>query len=287
MPEEFVDRLREAILDPGGVDVAGLRGAATNAGADLTRNRALALIRLAHNQPVSQDVEHEVRERLNAQAPVVADRGESQLVATLACEALIVNFAPTRQRYVRPLLAALATRCAAYAGWRPVHPDLSAYANAYLSLRSQLVHQYPPGLAPVKRPPDAEEGWKPTIEQQHVVLRDLVMGDRNIALERERLVWWLLSDTRPEHPLALAAELSDCIAVAPEPLPATEMLRAKLTRAVPVETVLPAVDVPADIAELCPDLTKPSADTDPDARTNLAARCLHQLMLVRVAKDTQ
>src|ERR1700683_3049617 len=214
MPEEFLDRLREAILDPGAVDVQGLHAAAANAGNDLTRDRALALVRLAHNEPVSGDAETEVRESLNGKGHLVADHGETQLVATLACEALIINFAPSRHRPARPLLAALATRCAPYAGWRAVPPDLAGYANSYLSLRSQMVHQHPAGLATIRRPADAEENWKPSPEQQHAALRDLVLNDRVVALERDRLAWWLLSDIRPAYPLALASELNDCVSIA-------------------------------------------------------------------------
>ena len=176
---------------------------------------------------------------------------------------------------------------APYAGWRAVPPDLAGYANSYLSLRSQMVHQHPAGLATIRRPADAEENWKPSPEQQHAALRDLVLNDRVVALERDRLAWWLLSDIRPAYPLALASELNDCVSIAPEPLAATEMLRSKLTRAEPLDTPLPVVDVPPDVAELCPDLTAQSAPEGRDAQMGLASRCLHQLMLVRVAKETQ
>jgi hypothetical protein len=277
MPDQPTDRLREAILTPEEVDIEALKAAAAAAGSEISPERAMTLVRLAHHQTVQPELLADALERMNTPGEVLTSNDE-QLIAVLACEALILNFA--RVRYTRGELPALAIPCARHAGWTPVHPDLESHAASYRASRSIAVRERPFGMPEPKRPADAAADWEPTPSEEYRVLRDVVAMDRLATREREALAWWLLSQTRPRHPVSVALELSASIHFMPEPLAATEMLRAKLDMPT-VEGPPVTIDVPPELSELCPDIVNPRAEVADAEEFEEAVRCLSQLMLLR------
>ena len=78
-------------------------------------------------------------------------------------------------------------------------------------------------------------------------------------------------------------ELSGCIVWIPEPLAAKQMLRAKLSQK-PFGDQVEFVDVPEEVAVLCPDLIAPREAVPEEQQFETAIRCLEQLMLVRAHK---
>src|ERR1700735_973519 len=139
MSDPFLDRLREALVEPSDSDVNVLRAGATAAASELTPERALTLVRLAHHQGVTDEALADTRSRLNAKGEAIPEQGAQQLIATLAAEALIISF--SRTRFATGHIPALAVRCATSVGWNPVHPDVNTHGVSYLSHRSLLVRE--------------------------------------------------------------------------------------------------------------------------------------------------
>ena len=102
--------------------------------------------------------------------------------------------------------------------------------------------------------------------------------------ERGALSWWLLSNSCPSNPLAVALEISSCVVWIPEPLAAREMLRAKLSQP-RIDSTPSTIGVPENIASLCPDLTKPAMGLKDEKEYQTTVRCMDQLMLVRAYKE--
>jgi hypothetical protein len=284
MADPFLDRLREAIVEPVDVDVDALKAAATAASTELGAERGLALVRVAYGQDVGPTVQADLRGRLNTKGESIEAHGQDQLVAVLAAEALIGAF--TRTNYTRALLPALAVRCARHVGWRPVHPDIETHADAYLSHRSVLVRARENDVPDVKPNPDSPEGAAPPLEDELKVLRELVRSDRQIAAEREALGWWLLSETRPASLLALALEFNLYLRFLPEPLSGDEMLRAKLRRD-PVDTGTPQIPVPEDVADFCPDLIGNVLLDDKLDPSKMVRRFFDQILLLRANAEAK
>lgn len=281
MADEFADRVREATVDDRLLDIPKLKEAAAAASTNLNGERALSLVLAAHHRPLPPAEDVELRQRFNSPDPVVEAAGENQLLAVLAGEALILAF--ERERAGVGLIPGLAVRCAAHAGWRPVHADVTAAAATYLLRRALYLRNHIPlGSRLIKEKPKNEDGSAARALEEIEVLRGYVQHDRQRLWERDQVAWWLLSESRPESPLALAQEYAQCLWFLPEPPATREMISAKLAQPnVSEPSELTQVEIDPAISELCPDLrANPEASTD-EGDVHEVLRLLDQVMLAR------
>lgn len=285
MPDQFLDRLREAAVSPEKLERDALARAAANASVELGADRALTLVRLAHGQAVRPELESNIRQRLNFQGEVIAASGCDQMLSLLAAESLIDLFGRRIQDV--GLIPALAVRCAAHAGWRVVHPDLVLRSDAYLVRRSIEARQpLLPEASLVKAKPRAE-GGADLVAEQLEYLRQIVAFDRRVLYERDRLLWWLGSETRAASAIGLATAFLDCLVFMPEPAATEELIAAKLKRE-PIESELrPPIELPSELADLCPDLNAEALATEVPATVESARRVLDQLLLVRTHQEAK
>lgn len=285
MPDQFLDRLREAAVRPEKLDREALARAAANASVELSADRALTLVRLAHGRRVASALDSGIRERLNFEAQVVAPSGAEQMLSLLAAESLIDLFGRRIQDV--GLVPALAVRCASHAGWRVVHPDLISRSDAYLTRRSIEARQpLSPESSLAKPKPRAEDGID-LVAEQFEYLRQIVAVDRAILQERDRLLWWLASETRADSSAVLAADFLNCLIFTPEP-PATEdLIAAKLKQEPSKSEQPPLFEAPPDLADLCPDLTDAPLPTENPATVESTRRFLDQLLLVRSHREAK
>jgi len=252
MTEPFEDRLREATVEPHSVDFSALRSAASKASTQMTSARALALIRLAHNQmDESEPGATEFVRRINGHDHLVDEHGQDQLVALLAVEALIALL--SRNVQAIGVFAASAVRCADHAGWKPAHPDLTAVARHFLEQRAVSVRERVPIDSPLaKAKPKSPIGTAQHAEEELQTLREIVKGDRARVWERDELTWWLLSETRSAGVFGIAQSFNYAISFLPEPLTTDEMLTFKLGKK-PSDISIPGAEaVPSDLSDFCP-----------------------------------
>jgi hypothetical protein len=251
MTEPFEDRLLEATVEPQGIDFSAFRAAAAKASTQLNRERALTIIRIAHRQPVDQSSIVDFVRRINVDEVLVEESGQGQLVSLLAVESLLALLARNVQSI--GVLTAAAVRCAAHSGWKAAHPDLLDTSRFFLEQRSVSArdrHTLSGSLT--KEKPKFEPGTAQHAEEELQAARDVLKSDRARFWERDQLMWWLLSQTRPQTAFGIAQSFNYAISFIPEPLQTDEMLKAKLDRA-PSNVAVPSVEnLPADIAELCP-----------------------------------
>jgi hypothetical protein len=287
MSVEFTDRVREATVDDRLLDIPKLKEAATAASTNLNAERALTLVLAAHHRPLPPDDDVELRQRLNSSDPVIEEARERQLLAVLAGEALILAF--SRERAGVGLIPGLGVRCAAHAGWRPVHADLTSSAAAYLLKRAlYLRNRVSPGSRLSKDKPKNEDGTAARALEEIEVLQNYVQHDRQRLWERDQVAWWLLSEARPESPLALALEYAQCLWFLPEPPATREMIAAKLAQPSATEPLgTTPVEIDPAISELCPDL---GADLKPptgEGDVHEVLRLLDQVMFARAFAEAR
>jgi hypothetical protein len=252
MADAFLDRLREGICEPADVDVEALKAAAASASTELDPPRSLALVRLAYGRPVDDEARASVLGRLNSKGVVVAERGNEQLLAVLAGEALVNSFARTGQ--LRALTAGFAVRCARHLRWQPVHPDVETHAEAYISARS-VAHRTREAKVPAAKASEAEpEGSIELAFKDLRQMREFVLKERQLTAESEAFTWWLLDETRAAHPLAIAQELFSLLRYVPEPLATDELLTRKLRCPATATDAGTPVAVHQDLTDLCPHL---------------------------------
>jgi hypothetical protein len=285
MPDEFLDRLREAAVRPEKLDRDALARAAANASVELSADRALTLVRLAHGRSVGPTLESNIRQRLNFEGQVIASSGAEQMLSLLAAESLIDLFGRRIQDV--GLVPALAVRCASHAGWRVVHPDLAHRSDAYLARRS-IEARLPlsPEASLAKAKPRAEEGVD-LLAEQFDYLRQIVSIDRRVLFERDRLLWWLASETRAASAAGVAADFLDCLVFVPEPPATAELIAAKLKRAPSRSERPPQLDSPSDLTDLCPDLGDPTPAGETPATAESTRRVLDQLLLLRSHREAK
>jgi hypothetical protein len=285
MSDPFLDRLREAAVSPEQLERDALARAAANASIELGADRALTLVRLAHGRSVRPELELNIRQRLNFEGEVIPMSGCDQMLSVLAAESLIDLFGRRIQDV--GLIPALAVRCAAHAGWRVVHPDLALRGDAYLARRSIEARQpLSPGVSLVKPKPRAEAGADLVAEQLEY-LRQIVAFDRRVLYERDRLLWWLASETRATTSVGLAADFLDCLVFMPEPAAAKELIAAKLKREPTESEARPPVESPAELADLCPDLSTGALAREGPATVESSCRVLDQLLLIRTYEEAK
>jgi hypothetical protein len=287
MADEFADRVREATVDDRLLDIPKLKEAAAAASTNLNGDRALALVLAAHHQSLPPADDVELRQRINSSGPVVEAAGENQLLAVLAGEALILAF--ERERAGVVLIPGLGVRCAAHAGWRPVHADLTSAAAAYLLRRAHSLRNHIPLESRLtKEKPKSEDGTAALALEEIEVLRGYVQHDRQRLWERDQVAWWLRSESRPESSLALAQEYARCLWFLPEPPATREMIAAKLAQPnVSEPPELTQVEIDPAISGLCPDLR---ADPEPltgERDVHEVLRLLDQVMLARAFVETR
>ncbi len=287
MSDEFTDRVREATVDDRLLDIPKLKEAATAASTNLNGERALALVLAAHHRPLLPGDDVELRQRLNSSDPVIEEGGERQLLAVLADEALILAF--SRDKAGVGLIPGLGVRCAAHAGWRPVHPDLTSSAAAYLLKRAIFLRNRVPLESRLsKDKPKNEEGTTARAAEEIEVLRGFVQHDRQRFWERDQLAWWLLSEARPESPLALALVDAQCLWFLPEPPATREMIAAKLSRPSATGPLgLTPVEIDPAITELCPDLGADLEFPPGERDVHEVLRLLDQVMLARAFAEAR
>jgi len=299
-----LDRIREATVELSTLDLDALKAAASSASTGLGVEQALTLVRLVNGRPVPAEQDAEFRQGVNAQAQLVTDNADQQLLAVLAGEALINLFGRTNAAIgVAP---GLAMRCAAHLGWTPVHPDVATHAENYLCQRSVFIRRrVPPGSRLATANPKGEDGSVQRAEEEHETLRSIVQADRERDWEREQLVWWLLSETRAPTPLGVAHELAHCLVYVPEPVSAAGMIAAKLRRPQRVQRDEAPLSFPEAISDLqgkVPTSPRPDrgarADEDgtPDPEHEstqyeqeepVVRECLDALLLIRAYNEAK
>ena len=267
MADPFLDRLREAICEPEDVDAEALKAAAAVASTELDAPRSLALVRLAYGREVADDARANVLGRLNSKGELVVARGNEQLLAVLAGEALIVGFA--RVGFMRGLVPAFAVRCARHLGWRPVHPDIEAQAEAYLSQRSVIVRRPEDAIQIPKASENEPEGSLALLTKNLGLVRNFVYREREITRENQAFAWWLLSERRPASPFALAHELYGLLRYSPEPLGTDEMLKRRLSRPTFDAGNDPPGLVDDALSDLCPNLVSGEVPASEDEHTRV------------------
>lgn len=287
MSSPFLDRIREATVEPATLDLDALKAAAASASTGLGVEPALTLVRVTNGRPIGPEQDADLRGRINSEIQLLADGADHQLLAVLAGEVLINLFARTNVGV--GLVPALAMRCATHVGWNPVHPDVPGHAAAYLRQRAVLVRrQTPPGSRLVNPSPKGEDGSLPRAEEEHETLRSVVQSDRDHFWERDQLAWWLLTETRPPTAFALAREFDRCLLFLPEPVSAEQMIAAKLCRAHGDPHPESPPTVAAPIADLCINLLPQTAEagtSDTDEEATLVRRFLDQILLSRAYQD--
>lgn len=281
MAEPFLDRIREATVDPSLLPLDELNSAAASLSANISPERGISMLRAAYGHLKDDAAAEDLRQRLNAEVELVAD-DQRQLLAVLCAEALIILF--SRANGGLGLIPALAVRCAAHRRWQPVHPDLESHAESYLAQRAVFVRRRkPPGFrVETESGDDQLAQFKAGFEN----LRGVVQDDRDKTWERDQLSWFLLSQTRPAGSLALAREFDNCLLFLPEPLAAEEMLGGVLRKPTGESQPLAPLALSGNLLDLCPDLSvedrpesiKPERQDD-EAKT--VRRYLDQIYLNR------
>jgi hypothetical protein len=303
MADPFVDRLREAVIDPATLDVDAIRAAVSSAAKRFRAPAGLDLVRIAYGQwEMLPDEAESIRATLNSQTAVVEDEGQHQLLSVLAAECLIETYARSASI---PVLTGLAVRCAERMGWTPVHVDLPAFAERFLLAQAHSARQLPASPPQVASPrgelPAGDSGaLLERLAKQVDSLRSTVNAlvgaqgrHQRVDSEQREIMWWLSRAPEPDaSPLQVALDLASITRVLPGPVATDELLAARLRRNLSASTADPQLAdtssrlvpaIPDQLRDFCPALSASAPNGDGPARQILARarRFYDELILIR------
>ena len=283
MHDVNLNRLREAIIDPGDVDTAGRIGASTRAASDVPPLLSVDMVRLAFGLEIGPQSRLELLGRLNTDNAEIASDHEDQLLRTLTAMALTTIF--TRTKYQRAVLPALAARCALHAGLPAIHPDVPSYADHYLRIRAAAVRT-------LSSSEPADTGDDPAdLQRQAKNSNERARTASAVARELDALLGFSMRSTQGESALSVAVELANALAFVPAAPRVAELLAFKLrtddtakqgdeAKVIQRMNIPEHAEVPPPLQEFCPALTIED-EIVPASDVESVLERLDQLLLVR------